>query len=1079
MDSSSDVIYSDDEDDSYNTPKNKNKDSSEGDLVIDESGEATNRLSFSYVEKSRANRESNIFPIKKSARPILTDSDTDCEGSTQNISNNSTNKLEVPERSVNKSKVRSPSLLASRTSQKDSLNEESSDEEEEMLEKRSSYVSNTKPTRRKSSIYEPDSDHGVENEDDSDSDQALKSRTSFQNKLGDFNFNSMDRQADLQKTNNSNHSVSRRADLELSTNSLNSSAKARNHRFTHQFEFNTAGILNSTAIQDPEKRTKNNLQTNFGREDVSVEILSGNESDIVEISSGEISDSASIEPVSTPIKVRKPKKASKQQTLYPFIVKNQPESPEELKEASIQSLESSSKLDVTPSEYSIQKNVVTSLESELNKMGNMLRTINISALPDGGALLKQRYDQARNNLEEQRVILTQMAITKEDVEVPKNVFANLAWDDLQAGANAVQPKTFGKRAMNTYNVQKAITLDRLQQLHGAIETCPKEEDFAEDPRGLKVELMSHQKRALAWLMFREKEKPSGGILADDMGLGKTLTMLSLIVKCKSEEQSDSDEENEYVGKNMKYKGGSLIVCPASLINQWSGEIDRRLKRGLLSYMLFHGPKRETKIKKIAEYDVVITTYSIVNNEADKESALFKIKWRRIILDEAHQIRNYKSQTSEACCRLSAQSRWALTGTPMHNKELDMYALLKYLRCSPFDDLQVWKRWVGDKSTGGLERLHTVISSLMLRRTKVELMEKGSLLMMPEKKWELINVSLDKDELRVYHKVLIFSQTLFAQFLHQRAEKNQAFVDQKYTDLPGKDPNGEYAKALKILRMNKVKTVSQHEILVLLLRLRQICCHPSLITAMLQEGREDLGDDDEKLEEMNLLEQLSKMNLEDDADVDEHKSDGYLDGIREEKITLKEASRGHLNPSDPVFASDRPSSKVKALLKLLEERVLDTEDKAIIVSQWSSYLNLISVHLKRFGIEFSQLDGKVPVNKRIDIIDRFNNPKHKMKVLLLSLTAGGVGLNLVGGNHLFLLDLHWNPQLENQAQDRIYRVGQTKPVFIYKLMALDTIEERIKALQERKLSMAEGVLTGTKQVVQSKLTMEDLRMIFGM
>lgn len=105
-------------------------------------------------------------------------------------------------------------------------------------------------------------------------------------------------------------------------------------------------------------------------------------------------------------------------------------------------------------------------------------------------------------------------------------------------------------------------------------------------------------------------------------------------------------------------------------------------------------------------------------------------------------------------------------------------------------------------------------------------------------------------------------------------------------------------------------------------------------------------------------------------------------------------------------------------------------------------------------------------------------KEKLQVMLLSLTAGGVGLNLVGGNHLFLVDLHWNPQLEMQAQDRIYRVGQKKQVNVYKFMTVETIEERIKKLQENKLAIADSMLTGSK-IQSSKLTLTDLKMLFNM
>lgn len=120
-----------------------------------------------------------------------------------------------------------------------------------------------------------------------------------------------------------------------------------------------------------------------------------------------------------------------------------------------------------------------------------------------------------------------------------------------------------------------------------------------------------------------------------------------------------------------------------------------------------------------------------------------------------------------------------------------------------------------------------------------------------------------------------------------------------------------------------------------------------------------------------------------------------------------------------------------MLKLIKEEVLPTDDKCIIVSQWTSLLDLVAINLKKENVIFDKLDGRVQVNKRINIVDNINNPSSPTKILLLSLTAGGVGLNLVGANHLLLLDLHWNPQLELQAQDRIYRMGQTKPVFIYK------------------------------------------------
>ncbi|XP_019880780.1 transcription termination factor 2 isoform X2 [Aethina tumida] len=746
--------------------------------------------------------------------------------------------------------------------------------------------------------------------------------------------------------------------------------------------------------------------------------------------------------------------------------------------------ESVIELNVSPSEFKEQKEKIQKLHSDLLKTKNMLRTVNLNALPDKGKLLQERYASLERQYNNEAQKLNIMNISKEDPPAPLAALQTMTWTDIQAGAAQVQPATFGKKAMATYNNQKALTMDRLKQLHGAIESCPKEDTMAEDPKGLTVELMPHQKRALAWMLFREKERPSGGILADDMGLGKTLTMISLMLKSneiekhkeissseneENREEEDEEEEKKKT-KRRKYNGGTLVVCPASLLNQWSGELETKGRRGLASYYLYHGTKRERKAKVLADYDMVITTYSIVQNE-NPDGAIFRVKWRRIILDEAHQIRNYKSRTSLAVCYLHAKSRWALTGTPIHNKELDMFALLKFLRCSPFDDLVVWKRWVADKSSGGVERLHTVISSLMLRRTKAELMEKGALNCLPERKWELISVQLDKVEQEIYQRVNLFSRTLFAQFLHQRAVKNQDIYDANYAKAANtKGPNNEYFKMRdKLLKMNNIQDISQHHILVLLLRLRQICCHPSLITAMLDESPGDLDHEDEELQELNILEQLNKLNLDGDDTYHENESSD----------NLKTASKGLLNPSNPVFSHDHMSSKIKAVMKVVKERVINNGDKAIVVSQFPSFLRIVGKFFKEENIEFDQLDGSIPVNKRMTMVDSFNNPKHKMQVLLLSLTAGGVGLNLIGANHLILLDLHWNPQLENQAQDRIYRVGQKKPVFVYKFMTTDTIEERIKELQDSKLDCANAMLTGTKQVLATKLSLNDLKMLFQM
>merc|ERR1712141_96994 len=163
----------------------------------------------------------------------------------------------------------------------------------------------------------------------------------------------------------------------------------------------------------------------------------------------------------------------------------------------------------------------------------------------------------------------------------------------------------------------------------------------------------------------------------------------------------------------------------------------------------------------------------------------------------------------------------------------------------------------------------------------------------------------------------------------------------------------------------------------------------------------------------------------------------------------------------------------------KQRKTGVIEKTVIVSQWTSMLNIMKKHIQELGFKVAEINGSIPVKERSAIVNDFNRVNAGKEVMLLSLGAGGVGLNLVGANHLFLLDMHWNPQLERQACDRIYRVGQTKEVVIHKFLCEDTIERRILDLQEKKINLADGVLTGAKRVNSNKLSLEDLKTLFSM
>lgn len=733
------------------------------------------------------------------------------------------------------------------------------------------------------------------------------------------------------------------------------------------------------------------------------------------------------------------------------------------------------------------------LQKELNKTKLLLTTGNISLLPDNGEKLRESIAMQEKQIEEIAIELENTPLTQTTKSIEEEFTTQEYPDKFDSSYNSdyissklkssPKVKELGKKAQATLDRELTLTVDRLQDLHGSLVARPTEEERANDPQGLKVKLMPHQQHALAWLMWREQQRPPGGVLADDMGLGKTLTMISLIIASIAKEKSKEDEDiynnEEWLDSNtpLRYKGGTLVVCPASLLSQWENEINHRCKRGMLSVEVYHGTNRENVPKRLARNDVVITTYNILTREFKTNSTVYKIHWNRIILDEAHIIRNHKSQASQSVCGLLASKRWALTGTPIQNKEMDLYSILKFLKCSPFDDLRVWKRWVDNKNAAGRQRLVTVMKTLMLRRTKQELQINGMLESLPEKFVEEIFIKLDSQEQLVYEKVLIYSRTLFAQFLAQRAEKDH-MIDlavgkyDKPTFLSNPNKNTQFTMAQnKLLSLHA--DVKTHEILVLLLRLRQICVHPSLIYSMLdQEDMKESGMIETENLDPNLLSQINNMTLKDSENNEEEEENRTDIGVDRRVAT------NLLTSKNPVFKSDRISSKIKMVLEKVKE-ILEKNDKLIIVSQWTSTLNIIASCLSSIkDASFDMFTGSVPIKERQGIMDSFNTSNNKPKILLLSLTAGGVGLNLVGGNHLLLIDIHWNPQLEVQAQDRIYRFGQKKNVFIYKFICKDTIEERIKHLQERKMEIAQNVLSGDKNSTVSKLTLDDLKSLFA-
>lgn len=300
-------------------------------------------------------------------------------------------------------------------------------------------------------------------------------------------------------------------------------------------------------------------------------------------------------------------------------------------------------------------------------------------------------------------------------------------------------------------------------------------------KGLKVKLLPHQIRGLVFLTRRESSKiaQKGGFLCDDMGLGKTIQSISLILV---------KPYKEHLAAEKNTIKTTLVVAPLALIHQWANEIKHKAPG--LSVLVYHGPNRGKFMDLFSEYDVVVTTYSVVSIDHSKENGVFQPVWWRVILDEAHTIKNPKANMSKAAYALRSDRRWCLTGTPIQNSVEDLHSLITFLQIGPYNSQSIWNEQIATPMLLGnrevaLQRLHVVLAGIMLRRTKVVLEEPGAF-MLPQR--------------NIHRRILPFSQS--EQVAYKKLEMRVAHTLQ--------DQDKNYTAAL-----------------VLLLRLRQVCDHPEL------------------------------------------------------------------------------------------------------------------------------------------------------------------------------------------------------------------------------------------------------------
>lgn len=465
------------------------------------------------------------------------------------------------------------------------------------------------------------------------------------------------------------------------------------------------------------------------------------------------------------------------------------------------------------------------------------------------------------------------------------------------------------------------------------------------PAGLKADLRPYQRKGLAWLRLLSG-MGLGACLADDMGLGKTIQVLSLLLHLKEQSVSEGEEPKP-----------SLLVVPASLLGNWRAEA-AKFTPGLR--LAFLHPSESSKDdfslwlaepSRLQQFDLTVTTYAMLTRHAD---VLATVSWRLLILDEAQAVKNPDTRQTRAVRRIQAQSRIALTGTPIENRVTELWSLFNCINPGLLGTAKGFKSLLnrlGQRETDQFGPLRRLVAPYILRRMKTD---KAIISDLPDKTETTVYCRLTPEQIRLYEQVV---ETL-----------RNSLLDLEAHDI-------------------------QRSGLVLqsLLRLKQICNHPCQLTG-----------------------------------------------------------HGAYAPKD--------SGKFLRIEELCTE-MAERQERVLVFTQFQEIMEPLFVHLERiFGRPGLALHGGVNVSKRKALVDSFQRPDGP-PFFLLSLKAGGTGLNLTAASQVIHFDRWWNPAVEDQATDRAFRIGQKNPVLVHKCVTQGTLEERIDKLLHDKRHLAQEILQG--------------------
>ncbi|MCJ1296219.1 DNA repair protein rad16, partial [Xylographa carneopallida] len=627
-----------------------------------------------------------------------------------------------------------------------------------------------------------------------------------------------------------------------------------------------------------------------------------------------------------------------------------------------------------------------------------------------------------------------------------------------------------------------------------LETVPKiQPQQAQQPESINRKLKSFQLEGLDWMCKQEQSQWKGGLLGDEMGMGKTIQAVSLIMSDYPAEQP------------------TLVVVPPVALMQWQNEINE-YTNGKLKILVHHNtdPKvKKLNMKELKSYDVIMISYSGIESIYRKESKGWKrddglvkensrihaIKYHRLILDEAHNIKSRTTSVAKACFALKAEYKWCLSGTPVQNRIGEFFSLLRFLEVKPFacyfcksckcaelhwsqdeqkkcthchhsgfQHVSIFNQEILNPITQGddpdlrkaaLGKLRLITDRIMLRRVK---RDHTASMELPPKEVIIHNEFFGEIERDFSSSIMSNTTRQFDTYVSRGVMLNN------YANIFG-----------------------------LIMQMRQVANHPDLILKKHAEGGQNVlvcSICDETAEEpirSRCHHEFCRKCAKDYV----RSFEGGLNGdpdcprchialaidfdqpdIEQDEEYVKKNSIINRIKMEEWTSSTKIEMLIYDLFKLRSKK---QTHKSIVFSQFTSMLQLVEWRLRRAGFNTVMLDGSMTPAQRQNSIEYFMK-NTDVEVFLVSLKAGGVALNLTEASRVFIIDPWWNPAAEWQSADRCHRIGQKRPCVITRLCIEDSVESRMVMLQEKKANMINGTINND-QVAMEKLTPEDMQFLF--